>query len=381
MSEAVTDAVVRAVNAPPLEKRGHTLDPEAMAAHMQPEAAPLIRLLSDRALTALVSSHESDDKRAIEAQKSYRLWHWLGISARYGIIILGILALSFTQPLRRFVGEDLKLWLGIALILQLTLFLLDSLITLYMRTKRPLERWMRLRAYAEAKRLALFDCIMQRQQIVQDGELPVLALKLELVVRYLLEPQLDYFTTRARQLARGTGLNRMSILILGLVLIYTVVQIALGLAALTGLYSPGVSFDPELAMGRALIGAAFAVLLATTTMAKMDERNALRYAQTADNLKVLAATYLPRAREAAALGDEASVDAFVRLVSEQVGFGAADWLSIEDMKQIAASIEPTRPIVDITTARRFLLALGRPGPGMKTPAATRAPARNDGVTA
>ncbi len=359
MSNDVTDAAIRAVNAPPLAERGYALDPAAKAAHMLPEAGPLIRVLADQALARLVADYDRNDAAAIAAQKRYRRWNWLGIIARYGIIILGILALSFTQALRRFVGEDLAIWLGAALVLQLVLFLATLLISLYMKTKRPLENWMRLRAIAEAKRMAFFDCIMQRPQMALDGELPLLPLKLEIIVRYLLEPQLAYFTKRARELGRGTGLNRTSLVILGLVLAYTVLQIVLAIAVLLGLYTPALSFDPDLAMGRALIGAAFAVLIASTTIAKVDERNALRYAQTASNLKTLKEDLLPRAREAAVADDTVAVDAFVRLVSEQVGFGAADWLSIEELREIAAAIEPTRPNVDIAAARRFLLALGR----------------------
>lgn len=359
MSDDVTDAAIRAVNAPPLKQRGYALDPAAKAAHMQPAAGPLVRILSDRGLAKLVTGYERDDQAAVDAQKVYRRWHWLAIITRYGIIILGILALSFTQPLRRFVGEDLKLWLGAALVLQLLLFLATLLIGLYVRSSRPLERWMRLRAFAEAKRLAFFEWIMQRPQMVLDGEVELLPLKLELIVRYLLEPQLAYFQRRAAELGRGSGLNRASLVILGLIILYTIVQIALSVAMLLGLYTPPFSFDPDLAMGRALIGSAFAVLIASTTIAKLDERNALRYVQTADNLTALASTHLQRARDAAARGDERSVDAFVRLVAEQVGFGSAEWLSIEELKEIAASIEPTRAPVDVTAARRFLLALGR----------------------
>ncbi len=358
MSQDVTDAVIRAVAAPPLKQRGYALDPAAKAGLMKPEAGPLARVLTDRALASLVTGYARDDEAAVEAQKRYRRWNWAAIGARYGIIILGILALSFTQGLRRFVGEDLGLWLSGAIVFQLVLLLAALVIVYVMRRKRLLQGWMRRRAFAEAKRLAFFDCIMQREQVATEGELPLLALKLEFVVRYLLEPQLDYFKRRGRQLGRGTGLNRTSLLILGVVISYTLIQIVLGLAVLLGLYTPSFTFDPELALARALIGAAFAVLLASTTMAQLDERNALRYEQTAANLETLLVRYLPAIRDSAVAGDTMAVDSFVRLVTEQVGYGAADWLSIDELKAIAAEVQPTRSGVDMISARRFLLALG-----------------------
>ena len=97
---------------------------------------------------------------------------------------------------------------------------------------------MRLRAFAEAKRLAFFDVVMRRQEPVREGELALLPLKLEYIVRYLLEPQLDYFTRRSRQLGRGTGLGTASLVILVAIILYTVAQILLSLAVQVAGFAP-----------------------------------------------------------------------------------------------------------------------------------------------
>ncbi len=358
MTTEAKDPVTVAVNAPPLVKdRGYALDPEGKAALMTPAAGPLIRILSGPTLATLVAGYEMDNQTAITAQKHYRHLHWCAIIARYGIIILGILALTFAQSLKSWLHDDIKPWLGAALILQLVLFLAALSIGLYMRATHPLERWMRLRAFAEVKRLAFFDSVMRRQEPAKAGEIAFLQLKLEFIVRYLLEPQLAYFKGRAKELGRGTGLGTASLVILGLVIVYTVGQLALSLAVQLAVYVPPFPFDPELAMGRALIGAAFAVLLATTTLSQIDERNALRFSQTAENLQALRDRTLGAVKLAAARGEDAVVVSFVRILTEQVGFGAADWLSLAELDAIAVATPPAPLDPDLVSARRFLAAL------------------------
>jgi hypothetical protein len=369
MSSEITEDMVRtAVNAPPLGERGYALDPAGKAGAMRtPHAGPLIRVLSDRLLGALVESYQHNDRAAEDAQKRYRRWLRISKLAHYGIILLGISALASTHLLQSWLGStgNIMLWLGLALVVQLILLLVTLLIGLHFKRRRPIEAWMRLRGFAEAKRLAFFDCVMQRPQVAMPNELPLLPLKLEFIVRYLLEPQLDYFRKRSKQLARGSGLGTFSLIVQAVVIVYTLIQIGLTIAVTLFEMKPPMSFDPQLAMGRALIGAAFAVLLATSSIAPIDERNALRYQQTADNLDCLLRQHLPIARAAASREDHPAVDSFVRLVSEQVGFGAADWLSLDQLREIAAEAQPTRATVDTATARRFLLALrpdAEPGP-------------------
>ncbi len=340
MNAEISAAARTAVNAEPRVKdRAYALDPSDKARRMSPLAGPLKRCLSDRGLDALVAAYDASDQAALDAQKRYRRLERFQLWARYGMIVRGILALAFAQGLRPWLGANLGAVLGIAMVLQLVLFLAALVVGLIIRVTHPFETWMRLRSLAEVKRLGFFERVMRAQERPLAGELPTMALKLEFFRAYLLEPQLHYFQRRARELARGTGLSTFSLLVLVAIILYTIVQLGLAIVALFKLYPLPFAIDPELAMGRSLTGSAFAVLLASTTLSRVDERNALRYRQTADNLQALSGAPLLAAQAAAARADgEREVLAFAARVIQQVGFDAADWLSLEELAQSQGAV-------------------------------------------
>ena len=86
----ITAAAIRAVNAPEVARRDYDLDPAGKIALMTPDAAPLVAVLSDRALAPLIDSYKRDDKAAGAAQKRQRQSEKTSLVARYGVVVIGL---------------------------------------------------------------------------------------------------------------------------------------------------------------------------------------------------------------------------------------------------------------------------------------------------
>lgn len=210
--------------------------------------------------------------------------------------------------------------------------------SLLQNTGAPFRKWMTSRAEAETMRMRLFNDVIAADGPADPDGVPLLALKLEYFRRYQLEVQINYYEQRGADHRRFVWRAKAArVLSFGLIL----VAIALPFSAFFGYqwetllgHAPFADDLERTAAGnRALIGfstagAAIQGWLAAQLLLGQDERNALRYAATLENLQALAGAPLEEARRAAAAGDPGPVRNFVTLTQEQISSEHREWVSL-----------------------------------------------------
>ena len=316
--------------------RDWELRPRQAIAALPENAAPLKRILARSDIDEIIDTYHIADAAAGRAQKVYkRLAKWSAASSFLAIVIASglLLAHSFLVG----ATANLSLLSGI----QGFLLVLSFLLSITLAHWRPFDRWMRERAKAEHERASLFNRIMRAEETAQPNELPVLPLKLEYFRRYQLDVQRKYYRERggehARAVSRATALRWLGTIVVGL----AALPLAAGMlgtdwsawAGKLGLphWASNIDFQQRLFISLSTVGAALQGLLAATLLLNQDERNASRYAATAENLEALASRPLEEARAAAAQGDRDAVEAFFSLVQEQISSEHREWVSLRSV--------------------------------------------------
>lgn len=330
-TEAAIDAIGRE------GPRDWVLEPETHAAALPPSAAALKRVLTSPELTHLIQDFSEKDRHAGEAQRVYkRLAKTSAVASFLSVLIASTLLLP---PLTGVPPILITMMAGIQGVL-LVVSYVASFVLMY---RKPFARWMHLRAEAETFRIALFDKILaaEHKEPPRPEELPLLPLQLEYFRRHQFDVQRLYYAKRGSQHAaavRRAGLWRLA----GLILVgLAAVPLALNLidrSALPDVIERAFAFIPsrlELAQRLflcfGLIGGALQGLLASVLLMSQDERNSVRYLDTARNLEDLATRPLAEAREAASAGDRAQVLAFAALLHQEISSEHREWIALRSM--------------------------------------------------
>ncbi len=315
------------------------LVPEAHAARLPPQAAPLRRILEQPTIRVIISEFEVADKQAVEAQRHYkrvaRLRLYTGVAAT-------IIGATFVLPIEMWVGK----LVDVAAAIQYVCFSASVLAFLHLVRSRPFDLWMKARARAEIARISLFDQVMNGDDpSSHPDELPLLPLKLEYFRRYQLDVQRRYYAGRGLQHAQAAGQTRRwqieSLCLSGVgvaVAILALLRIAVEHGGLLPqwvehVYAtvptlPGWTNKAVLATG--IIASAFFGASVSRSLMDLDERNASRYLTTAANLNHIYETDLEGARASAATGATDEVMAFVEGVQRMVSAEHQEWILLSE---------------------------------------------------
>jgi hypothetical protein len=321
------------------------LKPDRDAAMLGSEAEPLKLILQDPHVSAIMAVYREGDAAAGRAQRLYKRLARTAAWTGFGAMLIGSLVLMFA------LAFPLGLALTVAAVAQGVLLLVSLGSSLLVGSWQPFATWMQCRAEAETARIGFFDRVMTASPQASPGGVPPLPLQLEYFRRYQLQVQQLYYETRASQhaaAARAAWWWRLIAFVLVVAAAFPVIWLirdAAWLPAFVGGVAEQLPGKSEAAqrifLGLGIIAAALQGLLAALAAMSLDERNALRYRSTADNLDALAAAPLEEAREAAAVaatgppseadGAREMVLAFVALVQDQISTEHREWIALRKL--------------------------------------------------
>ena len=337
--------------------------PQLHAKELPAAAGPLIRILERPALRNIMENFTSADAAAVKYQRAYKRWGRLAIFLNAAAIVTGSIAL-----LGQNIGEKLAEFLpnigfyGQYVALAQFIAVFGALIAAQIVIRlRPYEKWMHARAEAELARIALFEEVAGAHEDAQENELPVLPLKLEYFRRYQLETEIDYYGGRGAEHDRAAAARATRNDLYASVSAFAAAPISFFAVQLLGedinqalggyvaggdqqlLSSPFLS---ELLFFAGVVAAALMSAAGSFSLLSQNRRNASRYLVTGDNLAYLRDEYLPKARAAAAEGDDAAVLEFVGAVNDLISSEHTEWIALNetspkpDFETIAASRLP-----------------------------------------
>ncbi len=336
------------------ERTDWILQPEkhiSMLANPQ-KAGPLVRILERDEIAAISEAYRQADSQAIKAQKRYKLWGRIGIYATLAATLIGAL---FLLPIPGHWEELLSVpaFKGGAMLVQFTALAVAFFAAWWLQRQKYFSDWMHHRGAAEIWRIELFDKVMAADEPARAGELPCLPLQLEYFCRFQLNMQKRYYEVRGKEHAMGVKryrgwwlfgwLLRLVFVILAvpaLILLFDKLD-WMGWLPLWGLAAESIRAVPllgELAqwaeqslLGIGVIASALHAAAAARSQLELDERNASRYRNTADNLAYLAATGLEPARISAARGGKDEVRAFVDAIQRQISSEHQEWVLLREI--------------------------------------------------
>ncbi len=318
------------------------LKPELHEARLPEDAASLKAVLRSALALDFIRRFNDADQKAIRAQAAYFRYGRWEVLAVTTAILLGAFLLLLPDP-ETLAGADPKtspLWraffaaYGTPILeglfwAQVGAVAVAAMATAVMRAQVPYKEWMAQRTRAETARLEYFAYICnpaRAKETAGTGGLPLLPLQLEYFRRYQLDVQLNYYAGRGEQHRKAAArfLTRGAL--------------AAGAAALAATLLPNLIAQTELFSETriaAFLLIAGPVLYNAQENLKLlheDQRNALRYANTADQLNSVKARALGPAREAAAAGHPEPVSALVAEVNGMVSQEHAQWTSAREMR-------------------------------------------------
>ena len=185
----VTELAIQAIGSTS-EATDWELNPARHAASLPDSAGPLKRILMTDEVQNVVSNYRSDDLSAAAYQHAHRRLAKFHTFARYieagARPIAIVIAVLFLLPYQRFfalndlttIAENREIS-HIAFIVELVALLMLLLFTGAQLRARSLQRWIEHRTRAERLRYELFLKVMNADETVREGEIPILPLKLE----------------------------------------------------------------------------------------------------------------------------------------------------------------------------------------------------------
>lgn len=332
------------------------------------EAGPLRRILERE----VVRKAEADRNRyCVEAERA---------QATYNRSVLTIILLVFTAlavGLAPAVAPALLLgtteaaakWVATALIYAALLFSL--LIARRLEKRETYETWSEARGSAEYVRRKVLELIMQADEPVRPGELPLWPLKIEYFRRYQFDVQETYHNRRASENERIAKIAKALIVPCALSVLVWLLALAAEVMAAWGEQGPLPAVVPAfayramsvmqrltmdytdikwLAVGLGTAGVYALVFLLTTLNGKL--RNAARFRRSAENFAHLRSKDLEAARRAAASepADVAGVMGFVGRVHAIMSNELSDWVRLAKL-DTGAEHDAANPPLGATAAR------------------------------
>ncbi len=223
-------------------------------------------------------------------------------------------------------------------LLQTLLIGASLILSIKVGASKPFERWMKCRGLAENARVALFDEVMKATQPGTGhdaGAIPLLPLQLEYFRRYQLDVQRSYYRGRggqhrlASQAARNWRIAALLILVASMFpMVWALSGVEWVPAWIKTLFPNKTLLAQQVFLGVGLIASGLQGLLAAYAVISLNDRNAVRYLATADNLDDLEDTPLREARTRAASGDRSGVLTFVALAQQEIASEHREWIAL-----------------------------------------------------
>lgn len=307
------------------------LSPHTHAEKLNEDGAPLRHILASPEIQSIVETFNTEDARAVAAQKRYKKLAKRAAIAGFMAVFVGCILIL---PSERLPGFDVLQWAGI---LQFALLSLSIGCSLSIAWLKPFECWMQARGRAEQARANLFRSVLAATapSATAPGEVPLIALQLEYFRRYQLDVQREYYGKRGPQHRKAARISSRWRLFAFVLIVFAAVPVLYSLQKIEWL--PWIDRiqlpESNQALQRAFLGlgvmaSALQGLLAAIGLMNLDERNAARYGSVAQNLEFLHDTYLGVARQRAIEGDRSGVLKFTSLVQEQISSEHREWVEL-----------------------------------------------------
>ena len=223
----------------------------------------------------------------------------------------------------------------------------------WLRWQKYFNAWMHNRGAAEIRRIKLFDKVMAADEPARPDELPCLPLQLEYFCRFQLNMQKRYYEGRGKEHAMGVKRYRgwwlfgwLLRLVFAALAVPALILLLdklgwMGWLPLWGLEAETIRAAPLLGglaqwaeqslLGIGVIASAIHAAAAARSQLDLDERNASRYQNTADNLAYLAAIGLDQARISATHGGKDKVLEFVGAIQRQISSEHQEWVLLREI--------------------------------------------------
>ena len=299
------------------------LKPDQHADLLPDEAAPLVAILRNSKINTIITKYKDADKKAIHAQKKYKLFSKFGISSASAAALIGAVFLflkSSSDPgtFLYKLGENYE---SLILSAEAIAIALTALFSYLLKHNKYFLKWMNQRAKAETERIRLFEivCLHKCPEPNKNNCIELYQLQLEYFRRYQLEVQLRYYKGRSEQHEKAAS---KLISVGGGITFFIVLA-----TAMTSIFDNG-----EIIAALVLIGIAAPVILSAHGNLKLinqDERNSLRYANTYGRLLELEGN-LSDIRNKISNGDRDELIEFVSTVNNEISVEHREWIKIQD---------------------------------------------------
>ncbi|MEP0365752.1 MAG: SLATT domain-containing protein [Cyclobacteriaceae bacterium] len=239
------------------------------------EVPELVDLLSPESIKLGVSEYHHWDKKALEAQATFKKWQKRGLWLTFLAAAFGIMLASYSgiSALLDLSDAYSNYAVGFLMVLTVSTAGLGSVAVSQIGGSGFLGEWMQNRSRAENERLAYFRDL--GGLALAKGEQKTCLLMFYYFVRYQLDIQLNYYTTKSDfHKLKGRKLNIAASVALGVVAIINGISGALGITDLAWTSIAGF----------ALIANAYASMLTNQESVNQHNRNAARYQSTRDIL-------------------------------------------------------------------------------------------------
>jgi ABC-type multidrug transport system fused ATPase/permease subunit len=299
-------------------------------AGLLPEAAQdLAAILRSENVRRLAVDYAVADQKATVAQARFNANHRWEVRAATAAAIIGAMFLS---PLGDGLPDN---WRSTGLFLQYTALATAIIIGLWVSRIGALDTWREARFAAEDLRTELF------RTILRPAAAATLPWQLSYFEERLFRPQLEYFAKKTDQhRAALDRTSRWNWLGAGMLCVIFVIGV---LSTVTLLQSYGVPMwswlsnaaniakpldHPRVFLALGVIASTLQNVATMRAQISLSGRNAERFSMLADRFKQLAQTELPRARQAAAIGDVAGVTTFTESVMRELDAEAKAWRDV-----------------------------------------------------
>lgn len=344
-----------------------------------PDAQPLIEHLQNSGIEQRYKQYEVYNAAAIVHQERYRSYaKWL-MRPLWATLFFCLLLLIPPRTAAQWFAATLNAWSPWAWLkgdadawevfirewLPRTIFFLllaPIVLAPLLRPASQLIKWRVNRANAEALRRDIFVQFMRYWKTEAERRDPwLLQLKLEYFRRWQVDVQKAYFGKRPAELRKAQKRALWAKVIYGIVLIaFGASLLAAWLSSLDeqGYMHPAQLFV-TLRAHAAMVEAAHAdlwvlIVLGVTIMAACalvyqatignDLQNAKRYTKMSENFRYITTEALETARQAAAKGNEAGVQAYVDRVHSMMSLELNDWVDLQSLDSTPApSSSPAGP--------------------------------------
>jgi hypothetical protein len=344
---AAKETIGRAISAigPHEAENDWRLDPSQHASALPSDADGLARILRGPAARRLMARFTEADGRAVRHERSYKRYGALSLILNTVAIMIGAFAIVGRSAMEQLAGGSdwIQTWAPVVTVVEYAMVVGALIAAQIIIRMRPFEKWMRARGEAEISPMEFFRSVLDAEERLLPGEIPLLPLQLEYYRRYQLDMQLSYYLGRGEKheiAASKRAARREVYAFISALSVSPLAVLFLGWldpeigGAIRGLVQRGdtallgMPVVQELTFLSGMLAAALINAQTSISLLSQDQRNAARYTASFDNLSFLKREYLDSARDAAASGDREGVASFIDAAEEQISTELQEWIDL-----------------------------------------------------